>query len=145
MNIKDVIKTSGYRFTGQRNDILNVLLEHQHEHLTIERIAELVTKKNSGIGIATIYRTLLLLDELGLVYKLDFKDNPTLYEVSRDSEQHRHHHLICTKCGSITEFEEDLLETLEKQILLKNKFTVENHSVNFFGICENCCKKDDTV
>ena len=71
-------------------------------------------------------------------YKLDLEDGINRYELVKENEDHRHHHLICSKCGSVSEVEDDLLESLEKQILLKNKFLVKDHKVKFYGLCENC-------
>jgi Fur family ferric uptake transcriptional regulator len=51
---------------------------------------------------------------------------------------HRHHHLICLKCGEVTEVQDDLLESIEKEILKKNGFIVKDHRVKFYGFCKNC-------
>ena len=136
--LKKRLKECGYRFTGQRNAVLDVLTEYSGKHLSIEDIHGFVKEKNPEIGIATVYRTLMLLDKLGLVYKLDLEDGINRYELVKENEDHRHHHLICSKCGSVSEVEDDLLESLEKQILLKNKFLVKDHKVKFYGLCENC-------
>jgi len=135
---REQLKKKGYKMTTQRQAILDVILQHEGEHLSTEEIYELVKSEHPEIGLATVYRTLLLLDDMELVYKLDLDDGCNRYELNRDKEDHRHHHLICTKCGMVEEVEEDLLESLEEQILKNNGFIVTNHRVKFYGYCKNC-------
>jgi Fur family transcriptional regulator, ferric uptake regulator len=141
INFKEQLKEKGYKLTAQRQSVLDIIVEHEGEHLTSEEIYELVKKNNPDIGLATVYRTLLLLDRMELVYKLDLDDGCSRYELNRKKEDHRHHHLICTNCGSVTEVEEDLLDNLEEQIMLKNHFKVLDHRVKFYGYCEKCSKE----
>lgn len=137
-SLKERLKESGYRFTGQRSAVLDVLIKYTGNHLRPEDIFSLAREISPDIGLATVYRTLLLLERLGFVYKLDFDDGFSRYELTKQNEEHRHHHLICTNCGNVTEVEEDLLDTLESQILEKNGFLVKDHRVKFYGICGNC-------
>lgn len=137
-SLKERLRQRGYKSTGQRRAVLDVLIKYSGKHLSTEEIYNLVKKKNPEIGIATIYRTLILLERLGLVCKLDLDDESSCYELIKENEDHRHHHLICNSCGSISEVEEDLLDALEEQILLKNKFLVKDHRVKFYGLCEKC-------
>ena len=60
------------------------------------------------------------------------------YELNCNEEDHRHHHLICLKCGSVAEVKEDLLESLEDQIMEKYGFIVKDHRVKFYGYCNKC-------
>ena len=66
------------------------------------------------------------------------RDRCSRYELVHEDELHRHHHLICTKCGKVIEVEGDLLENLEAKIEKQYNFKINDHSVKFFGICENC-------
>ncbi|MCX7841605.1 MAG: transcriptional repressor [Clostridia bacterium] len=141
INFREQLKERGYKLTSQRQAVLDVLLDHEGQHLSTEEIYELVKRKNPDIGLATVYRTLLLMDSMELVYKLDFDDGLSRYEINKHTEDHRHHHLICTQCGCVAEVEEDLLESLEEQILRKNKFVVKDHRVKFYGLCEKCFNK----
>ncbi|MDQ2085015.1 Fur family transcriptional regulator [Herbivorax sp. ANBcel31] len=138
INFKALLKERGYKLTPQRQAVLDIIIEHNDEHLSTEEIYALVKEDYPEIGLATIYRTLLLLDDIGLVYKLDLDDGLTRYELNNQNEGHRHHHLICIKCNKIFEVQEDLLDNLEEQILKKNKFKVTDHRVKFYGYCENC-------
>ncbi len=136
--LKELLNNSGYKFTGQRGAVLDVLVQYSGNHLSTDEIFNYVKVNNPDIGIATVYRTLTLLEKMGIVSKLDLDDGLSRYELSRQNEDHRHHHLICSKCGSISEVEEDLLDSLEAQILLKNDFLVTDHRVKFYGICGKC-------
>lgn len=140
ISFKNLLKERGYKLTPQRQAVLDVIIKHSGEHLSTEEIYALVKEMYPEIGLATIYRTLLLLDDIGLVYKLDLDDGLNRYELNNQNEDHRHHHLICTGCNKIFEVEEDLLDNLEEQILENNKFKVTDHRVKFYGYCEQCGK-----
>lgn len=137
-NFKDHLKEKGYKLTSQRQAVLDIIIEHKSMHLSTEEIYDYVRLSYPEIGLATVYRTLILLDRLGLVYKLDLDDGCSRYELNKYNEDHKHHHLICTKCGSVAEVQGDLLEALEEQILKKNNFIVKDHRVKFYGLCSKC-------
>jgi len=141
-NFREQLKERGLKLTTQRQAVLDVMVEHEGEHLSSEEIYELVKKNHPDIGLATVYRTLTLLDSMDLVYKLDLDDGCSRYELNKNKEDHRHHHLICMSCGVVEEVEEDLLETLEEQILKEKKFKVVDHRVKFYGYCKNCSKEE---
>jgi Fur family ferric uptake transcriptional regulator len=136
--LKKRLKEFGCKFTDQRSAVLNVLVRYSGEHLSTDEVFHYVKADSPEIGLATVYRTLMLLVRLGLVSKLDLDDGFSRYELIKQNEDHGHHHLICSKCGSVTEVEDDLLESLEEQILLKKKFLVKDHRVKFYGLCEKC-------
>ena len=113
-------------------------MQYEGEHLSTEEIYDRVREKYPEIGLATVYRTLILLDRMELVYKLDFDDGCSRYELNRNKDDHLHHHLICVKCGAVDEMREDLLESLEDQILKNNNFRIKDHRVKFYGYCGKC-------
>ncbi|MFR5264007.1 Fur family transcriptional regulator [Clostridium sp.] len=138
--LKEQFKSKGYKLTPQRRAIVDNILNNNGKHLTAEEIYDEVKKQCPEIGLATIYRTILLLEEMGVIYKLDFNDGCSRYEMANDSDQHRHHHLVCSTCGKVYEVEDDLLEDLENQIESKYGFIIEDHAVKFFGTCKECRK-----
>lgn len=138
IRLKNILKENGYKLTPQRRATLEVLLNNQGEHLSTEEIYTKVRKTHPEIGLATVYRTMLLLEELGLLIKHNFEDGRNRYELSHPDEDHDHHHLICLKCGQVSEVEEDLLGSLEEIIENKHGFRVINHKVKFYGHCKNC-------
>lgn len=135
---KDLLKEKGYKLTNQRKAILNIITENVHEHLSCEEIFNLVSVDYPEIGIATIYRTIQLFENLNIVVKVDFDDGFSRYEIKENTNDHHHHHLICLKCGKILEVQLDLLESLESTIESQEDFSITDHNVKFYGYCKSC-------
>ncbi|WP_353096721.1 Fur family transcriptional regulator [Tissierella praeacuta] len=138
--IKGKLQKEGYKLTTQRRAILKTIVDNQDEHLSCDEIYNIVRKEYPDLGIATVYRTLQLFEKLNIVYKLNFDDGCSRYELSTDSENHHHHHLICLNCGKVTEVKLDLLEALEEEIENEGQFTIVDHNVKFYGYCSECKK-----
>ncbi|MDI9419123.1 MAG: transcriptional repressor [Firmicutes bacterium] len=139
--IQERLEASDLRLTPQRAAVVKVLLEHVDTHLRTEEIFLLAKEFAPDIGLATVYRTLEVLERLNIINRFEFGDGQSRYEMGRDSEDHYHHHLICLGCGAISEFEDDLLEKLEGQIAAKCKFKIVDHDLRFFGYCQKCQEK----
>ncbi|MFZ5965987.1 MAG: Fur family transcriptional regulator [Bacillota bacterium] len=137
-DLKDRLKEKGYKLTPQRRATLDTIIENQGAHMSTEEIYDLVKEKCPEIGLATVYRTLQLLDELGVISKINFDDGCCRYELNTHEDDHQHHHLICQKCGKVIEVEVDLLEALEEEIERNYNFQISDHKVKFFGFCSNC-------
>lgn len=131
------LRNHAYKLTPQRKTILKIFFEHADQHLSAEDIYQIIRPLNSEIGLATVYRTLDLLAELGILQKNDFGDGRSRYEFTRQDEHH-HHHLICLRCGNVSEFDDDLLESLEAVIAKRTKFKVMDHDLKFYGYCHKC-------
>ncbi|GAA0069483.1 transcriptional repressor [Clostridium sardiniense] len=140
--LKEDLKKKGYKLTPQRRAIVDTIIKNEGKHLTAEEIYDEVKKDCPEIGLATVYRTVLLLEEVKLLSRLDLSDGCSRYEIIHQDEEHRHHHLICNQCNKVFEVEEDLLDELEQRIETKYGFKIQDHSVKFFGICEECMKKN---
>jgi len=136
------LKEKGYKLTPQRRAVVDIIIENEGNHLTVEEIYDEVKKECPEIGLATVYRTVQLLDELGVICKISLNDGCNRYELIHEYENHQHHHLICSECGKIIEVEGDLLDSLESSIQKKYNFIVKNHSVKFFGVCSDCTKNN---
>jgi Fur family ferric uptake transcriptional regulator len=134
----------GYRLTVPRQAILDVLSKTS-QHLSAEDIYLAVHKVYPAIGLTTVYRTLELIVQTGMVFKFDFGDGRARYELSEGpcSIGH-HHHLVCTGCGRITDYRDfideeiELLKQTEKGLSRKYKFKITNHLIQFYGLCEKC-------
>ena len=140
---KEMLKEKGLKVTNQRLLVLQVLAEHGDEHMTAEDIFELVKEDYPEIGLATIYRTVQLLLDMQLVDRIMLDDGCVRYEIGDfldEQEGHRlhHHHLICTECGSVSAFRDDLLEDLEAYIEKETGFQVTDHELKFYGVCKKC-------
>jgi Fur family ferric uptake transcriptional regulator len=137
-SLKEQLKIKGYKLTPQRRAVVNIVLSNKGSHLTAEEMYDLVKRECPEIGLATIYRTVQLLEDIGVLCKINLDDGCNRYELLDNEEAHHHHHLICRKCGKVVEVEEDLLEAIEKNVENKYKFKIENHSVKFLGVCNEC-------
>jgi Fur family transcriptional regulator, ferric uptake regulator len=129
----------GLRSTEQRRVIIDKLFQTS-EHVTIDQLLEAARAEDSRIGYATVYRTMKLLVEGGLVHERKFGDGHTRYELA-DGEAH-HDHLICLSCGKIEEFEEPAIEELQDQVARRYGFTVQHHKHELYGICKSCADKE---
>lgn len=144
-DLRGKLSEKGYKMTPQRKEILRIFVEHQDiHHMSAEDVYSILREKDSEIGLATVYRALDLLSELGILVQIDFGDGCARYELNTaDPKVHHHHHLICVKCKKVIEFEEDLLDDLEENIARKSGFKILNHEVKFFGYCKNCRAEED--
>jgi len=138
-DFKQLLKKNNLKFTIQREVILETLY-NSDEHLTPEALHHLIQEKQPNLktGIATVYRTLALLEESNVVTSLSFGAQGKKYELG--AKEH-HDHLICTSCGSITEFVDEEIEKRQHDITDELGFKMMDHSMQIYGICKNCQEK----
>jgi Fur family ferric uptake transcriptional regulator len=137
--LTEYLTAQGLKSTKQRDRILTVFLSASR-HLSAEELYLLVKKTEPGLGYATVYRTLRLFADAGLVHERRFEDGVTRFEYNA-SEGH-HDHLICTRCGNIIEFENEQIEHLQKIVAKRNHFEVHSHKLELYGLCLACQKKE---
>ena len=135
-DFKILLKKNNLKFTIQREVILGTLY-NSDEHLTPEALHHLIQKQHPDLktGIATIYRTLALLEESNVVTSLSFGAQGKKYELG--AKEH-HDHLICTECGNITEFVDEEIEKRQHDITQELGFKMIDHSMQIYGICAKC-------
>ncbi|MEM7445277.1 MAG: Fur family transcriptional regulator [Pseudomonadota bacterium] len=119
---------AGLKMTGQRRTILQVLAESE-DHPNVETVFERARGIDSSISIATVYRTLHLLDELNLVQRHDFNENYSRFEANLD----HHHHLIDLETGKVIEFQDQELEDLKERIASRLGYDLIDHRLEFYG------------
>lgn len=138
-DFKQLLKANGLKFTIQREVILEMLY-NSDEHLTPEALHHLIQEKHPELntGIATVYRTLSLLEDSDMVTSLSFGAQGKKYELG--AKDH-HDHLICTECGTITEFVDDAIEIRQQEIAKALGFKMKEHSMQIYGICKQCQDK----
>ncbi len=139
-NFKSLLKENNLKFTIQREVILETLYDSQ-EHLTPESLHHLIQEKYPDLntGIATVYRTLSLLEESDIVTSLSFGAQGKKYELG--AKEH-HDHLICTECGNITEFVDEQIEERQHKIAQELEFKMQDHSMQIYGVCKKCQKEN---
>ncbi|MBU0632672.1 transcriptional repressor [bacterium] len=135
-DFKNLLKKNHLKFTIQREVILETLY-NSDEHLSPESLYNLIQEKfpQLNTGIATIYRTLTLLEESDIVTSLSFGSQGKKYELG--AKEH-HDHMICTKCGHIAEFVDEEIEKRQQAISKELGFKMTDHSMQIYGICKNC-------
>ncbi len=131
------------KLTSQRKRLLNVFLESPGRHLSAEEIYEHLRNSEEKAGLATVYRNLEMLTEIGLLVRIEFTDGKTRYELNGASEEnpHQHHHLVCLECGRVQEFDSPLTQTLEDSIAERTGFRIKDHQIQFLGLCAECAEK----
>jgi len=137
MELNDIINRlhqSGHKVTPQRIAIINVVMESE-EHLTPSAIYEKVHRQDPEIGEVTVYRTLNILEEMGLVCVVHTSENSHSY-IGRPVGHHDH--LICSGCGKVVNFSECNLPDLEKRLAAETGFTISAHRLDFYGECQRC-------
>lgn len=142
--LKDIytrLLEGGHKLTPQRWAIISIFLMNKGRHLSADDVYSMLKETYPNNGIATVYRTLELLEEIDVLKRLDFGDGRARFEI-KDEDAHHHHHLVCTNCGTIMEFEDDLLDGLEALIERKTGFKIRDHVAKFYGLCTNCQAAD---
>ena len=128
-NIEDRCAKKGVRLTDQRKIIARVMSQSS-DHPDVYELHKRVTKFDAKISIATVYRTVKLFEESGIVEKHDFKGNKSRYEQA--PEEH-HDHLIDINTGEITEFVNEEIEKLQKQVAEKLGYKLVDHRLELYG------------
>ena len=141
-DINKKLKRSGYRLTPQREVIVETLIESNSELLTAEEIFIKVKNINSSIGLATVYRTLDMLQELDIVKRIPYRDGMSRFDLVKSSNDNQSFYLLCQKCGKIEEIKEPILENTEKRIEQEHRFKIITRQLTFHGICQECLKKE---
>jgi Fur family ferric uptake transcriptional regulator len=141
------IRRVGYRMTAGREAILNIMAQSS-EHLSAEDIYIKVHAQKPSIGLTTVYRTLELLVNIGMVAKFDFGDGRARFELLQGPKCVKyHHHLVCTGCSRIIEYSDfiseeiSILESIQAKLSKRYNFVITNHLVQYFGLCAKCCRE----
>ena len=132
-----------YKVTPQRQKILQTFINNQEKHLSAEDVYSLLQVDSPDIGLATVYRSLEMLEELGFLHRIEFGDGKSRYELATGDSSHAHHHLICLSCGTVLEFGDDLMETLESFVSRTADFEITDHQVKFYGYCSQCRRRNE--
>ena len=135
-DIVSKLSEQGYRLTPQRMMILSAI-ENSDDHISAEEIYAQVVAKYPYVNISTVYRTLELLKQLGLVTETDLGGGRVRYH---PADKGHHHHLVCTECGAIIDLDESLLSSLKGTLLREYKFSADLRHLAIFGRCANCSK-----
>ncbi len=131
------LRRHGYKLTPQRRAVIGTIASSL-DHLTPAALYEKVHQERPGIGLVTIYRTLEILAKLGLICELHAGGSCRSYTIG--APEH-HHHLICSSCGEVIDFSGYDLSPLEERLSRETGFEIEEHLLEFIGLCQNCKAK----
>lgn len=134
--LKDKVRRFGLKLTKQREAICEVFFA-QVGHRRAEEILKDVRAQDPNVSLATVYRTLKLLQEYGLAESHNFQDGQAFFEPCFDDSEH-HDHLICTRCGHILEFVNAAIEKLQIKVAATHGFKMTNHKMELYGLCASC-------
>jgi Fur family ferric uptake transcriptional regulator len=131
---RTTLREQGYRLTPQRNLIWEVLRD-AGRHMTAEEVTQQVRRALPDVNVSTVYRTLELLVGLDLVVETHLEGSACYYEVSPEPT---HHHFVCTRCGAVGHFSDDLLGPVHTELVERHGFAVGQIQVTAFGLCHDC-------
>jgi Fur family transcriptional regulator, ferric uptake regulator len=129
---REYLRKKGLKTTQQREAIVDAFLESSG-HINLEELLVSSRAKSPGVGLATVYRTIKLLEEAGLAEARQFGVGQTLYEVAGLDH---HDHIICHNCGYIVEYESEEIEAAQVTVARRFGFEIVNHRHEIFGLCD---------
>ncbi|HEY7614585.1 MAG TPA: Fur family transcriptional regulator [Gemmatimonadales bacterium] len=128
--------------TRQR-DLIAQIVFRSDDHPSVDAILRRLRERGEAVGTATVYRTLEVLVESGLVRSHDFGEGFKRYEPM--AAQAGHEHLICERCGSVVEFQNERLERMLPIIADEHAFQHSRHRVEIYGVCRECLRRELVV
>lgn len=132
------LKKRGFRWTNQRALIVRAALS-THDHFTAEELLELCRKDDPKVSRATVYRTLSVLEDEGVVEGLETGDGGRRFEHVLGHEHHDH--MVCLQCDKILEFRDDELERRQELAARRAGFEIQRHSLRIYGLCKDCRRR----
>ncbi len=128
------LKKLGLKATLPRIKILHIL-ENAAEHLSAEKIYQILSGMGDDIALATVYRVLTQFEEAGLIIKHHFDADHSVFELNKGEH---HDHLVCLKCGRIDEFFDAEIETRQLAIAKEHGYQITHHTMYLYGLCQSC-------
>jgi len=133
--LTDRLRRKSRKVTAPRQAILSILRARSHPMSTKEIFSAL---PQGDCDLATVYRSINLLESMGMVKRFEFGDGIARFELLQEGDDGHHHHLVCTRCAGIVEIDECGMHELESKIAQRNRFKAVTHKLEFFGICPQC-------
>ena len=136
---QEYLATKGMRLTHERALIVDEVFAG-HEHFEAEELASRLSTRDGGRSVSrsTVYRTLNSLVDAGLLRKVARPNDREVYE--HDYGYPQHDHLICNRCGSLTEFHNDSISKVLDEVAVNHGFRIDGHRLEVYGLCEKCSR-----
>lgn len=132
------LRNAGLKVTLPRVKILQILEGSKDKHFSAEDVYKALIEADEEVGLATVYRVLTQFESAGLVMRHHFEGGHSVFELNSDDH---HDHMVCTKCGKVEEFFDEVIEDQQEKIARKLGFKITDHSLYIYGICPDCGKK----
>ncbi|MDO5059020.1 MAG: ferric iron uptake transcriptional regulator [Neisseria sp.] len=133
------LKDSGLKVTGPRLKILDLFESRPDDHMSAEDVYRILLEEGVEIGVATIYRVLTQFEQAGILLRHHFETGKAVYELNGGGH---HDHIVCVKCGTVTEFLNHEIEALQNKIAEENGYRIVDHALYLYGVCSDCQKKE---
>ncbi|MET0343715.1 MAG: ferric iron uptake transcriptional regulator [Polyangiales bacterium] len=135
MRVHDQLNNVGLKATAPRLKVLEVFHEHQREHLSAEDVHRRMLDRRADVGVATVYRVLGQLTDVGILSRHVFESGKAVYELHRGKH---HDHLICLDCGRVDEFVDDVIEQRQRAVAQASGYALAQHQLALYGYCPDC-------
>ena len=129
------LKDAGLKITLPRIKILQVLENSSVQHVSAEDVYKMLIAADEEIGLATVYRVLTQFEQAGLVARHNFEGGHSVFELSKEDH---HDHIVCQKCGKITEFSDEKIELRQSEVAKSLGYILLDHNLNMYGVCPDC-------
>jgi len=131
------LRNAGLKVTLPRVKILQILEGSKDKHFSAEDVYKALIEADEDVGLATVYRVLTQFESAGLVMRHHFEGGHSVFELNSDDH---HDHIVCTKCGKVDEFFDEVIEAQQDKIAAKLGFEITDHSLYIYGLCPTCQK-----
>lgn len=140
---REYLATKGLRMTRERAILVDEVFS-SHEHFDAEQLIQRLGARTDGrrVSRSTIYRTLIQLEEAGLIRKVARQNEKDVFE--HDYGYPQHDHFICNRCGTLIEFQNAAISELLEDVAREYGFRMEGHRMEVQGLCRNCCRPPET-
>lgn len=139
-DLKDRLNQQGFRFTSQRQKILDIFAAHgQGNHLDAEAVHRHLQRQGEHISLSTIYRALHVMVRLGVLRELELAEGRKYYEIN-PSMAPTHHHLVCVQCAQVVEFEDPRIATASARETQRLGYALLDCQFTIYGLCADCAK-----
>lgn len=138
MTDQSELKSMGLKATYPRLKVLDIFRKGESRHMSAEDVYRALMADNVEIGLATVYRVLTQFEQAGLLTRSQFDSGKAVFELN---EGDHHDHLVCTHCGRVEEFFDEVIERRQHNIAKEHNFLLTGHAMALYGVCPQCASK----
>lgn len=129
------IKNAGLKVTAPRVKILEIMEKSNVRHFSAEDIYKILLESGEDVGMATVYRVLTQFETAGIVKRHHFETGVSVFELNRGTH---HDHILCVRCGKVSEFLDETIEQRQREIAKEAGYEMTDHALYIYGVCEDC-------